>query len=83
VQPYRSRGIGTKALESVLAAAQAHTSPKLTKVTLHVQVSNSTAKTFYERHGFKEVDVVRDYYKKIDPRDAWVLEKALDGSPPS
>jgi len=78
--PYRSRGIGAKALELVLKAAEAHVAPALSKVTLHVQVSNTTAKAFYERHGFAQVDVVQDYYKKIEPRDAWLLERSLKAS---
>ena len=41
---------------------------------LHVQVSNEDAKRFYERHGFKETGLEKDYYKKITPRDAWILE---------
>ncbi|EAU91495.1 N-acetyltransferase NAT13 [Coprinopsis cinerea okayama7 len=74
--PYRSREVGSKALESVLEAAAMH-SPKIQKIYLHVQVSNEDAKRFYERHGFTEVGIHKDYYKKISPPDAWVLEKRV------
>ncbi|OCH95168.1 N-acetyltransferase NAT13 [Obba rivulosa] len=77
--PYRSRGVGSKALQHVLGAAMSHAKPKISAIYLHVQISNEAAKKFYERHGFREVAVHKDYYKKIVPHDAWVLEKRLDG----
>ncbi|KAL9711629.1 N-acetyltransferase 5 [Leucoagaricus gongylophorus] len=77
IQPYRSRGLGSQSLQSVLEAAENHAKPKIQKIYLHVQVSNDSAKAFYERHGFMEVEIHKDYYKKIDPHDAWVLEKIL------
>ncbi|KAF5326279.1 hypothetical protein D9611_000042 [Ephemerocybe angulata] len=74
--PYRSRGLGSKALERVLAAASSHR-PKIDKVYLHVQVSNDEAKKFYEANGFTLVSTHEGYYKKITPSDAWVLEKVV------
>ncbi|KAH7929891.1 acyl-CoA N-acyltransferase [Leucogyrophana mollusca] len=76
-QPYRSRHLGSQSLELVLKAAAAHTKPKISRIYLHVQVSNDAAKKFYERHGFKEVGIHQDYYKKIEPRDAWILEREI------
>jgi len=75
--PYRSRNLGTRTLEEVLKAAESSSKPKIKSIYLHVQVSNDDARRFYERHGFKEVGVHADYYKKITPRDAWILEKDL------
>ncbi|KAF9482134.1 N-acetyltransferase NAT13 [Pholiota conissans] len=75
--PYRSRTLGSQTLDLVLAAAAAHKKPKIDKIYLHVQVSNDDAKKFYERHGFTEVKIHKDYYKKIAPHDAWVLEKVF------
>ena len=74
-KPYRSRGLGSQSLQSVLKTAENHAKPKILKVYLHVQVSNDPAKTFYERHGFTEVKIHKGYYRKLDPHDAWVLEK--------
>ena len=73
-KPYRSRKLGSKSLELILAAAKAHTKPEVDKIYLHVQVSNEQAKNFYTRHGFEQVGIQQDYYKKIVPHDAWVLE---------
>ncbi|ETW80833.1 hypothetical protein HETIRDRAFT_452321 [Heterobasidion irregulare TC 32-1] len=78
--PYRSLGIGSKSLELVLQAAAAHTKPQITRIYLHVQVSNDAAKQFYERHGFTEASVVEEYYKKITPSSAWLLEKFIERS---
>jgi ribosomal protein S18 acetylase RimI-like enzyme len=73
-QPYRSRTLGTQFLQSILATAS---KTKIDKIYLHVQVSNQDAKRFYERHGFQQVQIQEGYYKKIEPRDAWVLEKSF------
>jgi len=72
--PYRSRKLGSKSLELILAAAEARTKPEVNKIYLHVQVSNEQAKNFYTSHGFEQVGIQQDYYKKIVPHDAWVLE---------
>lgn len=76
-QPYRSRGLGSKALEQILTAAANH-KPKIDKVYLHVQVSNEEAKKFYETNGFVQTSTHEGYYKKITPADAWVLEKQVN-----
>ncbi|EPQ57529.1 acyl-CoA N-acyltransferase [Gloeophyllum trabeum ATCC 11539] len=75
--PYRSLGLGSQGLEAILSAAAVSTKPKISHVYLHVQVSNTAAKRFYEKHGFTEVRVHEHYYKKIEPHDAWILEKAI------
>lgn len=63
-----------KALLDSVAQSQ---SAKIDRIYLHVQISNTAGKAFYERHGFKEAGIHKDYYQKIEPRDAWVLEKVF------
>ncbi|KAG8213718.1 acyl-CoA N-acyltransferase [Butyriboletus roseoflavus] len=75
--PYRSRKLGTQALQLIIEAASRHNKPRIKRISLHVQVSNGDAKRFYESHGFREAGVQKDYYKKITPRDAWLLEKII------
>ncbi|KAH9935302.1 acyl-CoA N-acyltransferase [Fomitopsis serialis] len=65
--PYRSRGLGSYALQHVLKAAAAQTKPRIADIHLHVQVSNHEAKNIFE-----------GYYKKIVPHDAWVLEREIE-----
>lgn len=60
-----------------MQAAAAHAKPPVKSVYLHVQTSNKGAKVFYERHGFKEISIHPNYYKKIVPHEAWVLEREL------
>jgi len=61
----------------VLAAAASHSKPKIVRVQLHVQENNEDARRFYERHGFTLIGTEKEYYKKIEPRGAWVLEKEV------
>ncbi|KAI1794143.1 acyl-CoA N-acyltransferase [Ganoderma leucocontextum] len=76
--PYRSRGIGSQSLQHLIDAAVAHMKPKITAIYLHVQISNDEAKRFYERHGFKEIGLYENYYKKITPHDAWILQRDVE-----
>jgi len=76
-QPYRSRGVGSQVMKELMDSVTQSQSPKIDRVYLHVQISNTAGKAFYERHGFKEAGLHKEYYKKIEPRDAWVLEKDL------
>ncbi|KIK26995.1 hypothetical protein PISMIDRAFT_675309 [Pisolithus microcarpus 441] len=78
--PYRSRQIGSQTIERIIESASSHTKPKIGRIYLHVQVSNEDAKRFYEQHGFKEVGIHENYYKKITPRDAWILERRLQNA---
>ena len=69
--------MGAQSLEHIIQAATTHTKPQVKAIYLHVQTSNDAAKRFYERHGFKEVAVAENYYKKIVPHEAWVLEREV------
>ena len=44
---------------------------------LHTQVNNQEAIDFYQKFGFSVGEVMKDYYKKIEPPDAVVLSKKL------
>ncbi|KAJ3964880.1 N-acetyltransferase NAT13 [Lentinula raphanica] len=76
--PYRSRGLGSQALQQIIDAAKSHTKSRIDKIYLHVQISNTEAKKLYERHGFKEAGVHQNYYKKLVPRDAWIMELNIE-----
>lgn len=43
-------------------------------IGLHVHVENKSALRFYERRGFKVIGKVENYYKKITPNSAYILE---------
>ena len=43
----------------------------------HVQINNEGAIHFYEQHGFEIVEEKKNYYKRIEPADAFVLQKTF------
>lgn len=61
-------------MQHIVRSAAAQEKPRISAIYLHVQISNEAAKSFYERHHFKEIGVYENYYKKIVPHDAWILE---------
>jgi len=75
--PYRRFGLGTMMLEHVFALCAKD--PAIDSVFLHVQVNNETALDFYQRFGFQVAETQSNYYKRIEPADAYVLEKHLKG----
>ncbi|KAF8829068.1 N-acetyltransferase NAT13 [Lentinula edodes] len=75
--PYRSRGLGSQSLQHIIDAAKSHIKTKIDKIYLHVQTSNVEAKKFYDRHGFEAVGIHKNYYKKLVPRDAWIMELTI------
>ena len=43
----------------------------------HVQVNNEIAIEFYKKFGFEIVEKKEQYYKRIEPSDAYVLKKSF------
>lgn len=43
----------------------------------HVQVNNESAIDFYKKFGFEIVETKEQYYKRIEPADAHVLQKTI------
>lgn len=74
VQPrFRGKGLGGFLLSKVLETARAQ---GVQHVFLEVRVSNEAALRLYERHGFTDVGLRRDYYDS--PReDARVMRATL------
>jgi [ribosomal protein S18]-alanine N-acetyltransferase len=60
----RRRGVGSLLLDRLLAEAEA---AGLSAVFLEVRASNAAAASLYEKRGFREVGVRRDYYSR--PRE--------------
>lgn len=72
---YRSRGIGSQLLQSVLEYCKDH---KIPMIKLHVHIINEDAIRFYtERFGFTKGDLVENYYRRIDPPHCYLLYKRL------
>ena len=62
---YRQQGIGKRLMQHVLNDEEVF--------FLEVRVSNETAKSIYERYGFKVINVRKAYY--ADGEDAFVMRR--------
>jgi len=67
-EAYRRRGVGRALTEAMLSAAR---EKGLAFLTLEVRESNQAARRLYERCGFREVAVRKNYYER--PREDAVL----------
>lgn len=75
LEPYRHLGLGSQLLQHILD--QAKLAKDISKVYLHVQINNEKAAEFYKKNGFEVVRTEKDYYKNIEPADAFLLSKAI------
>lgn len=76
--PYRRLGVASALLKQVLdhaAPGMQFAGRRVEAVYLHVQVGNENARAFYEKAGFAVVGTAENYYNKLEPSSAWVLEK--------
>ncbi|KAI0223000.1 N-alpha-acetyltransferase 50, partial [Lamellibrachia satsuma] len=73
--PYRRLHIGTVMLKHVLKICEED--GNFDNVFLHVQINNDSAIKFYEKFGFEIVERKTSYYKRIEPADAFVLQKTF------
>ena len=44
-------------------------------------MGNEEARSFYLSQGFTQVRLIKDYYKKIDPPDCYMLSKPFPPQP--
>ena len=44
---------------------------------LHVQVNNTSAMAFYKEFGFEIIEKIPDYYKRIEPKECYVLQRTV------
>ncbi|KAK6348763.1 hypothetical protein TWF730_009534 [Orbilia blumenaviensis] len=79
LSPYRSLSIGSHLLDYILSVAAKEPTIDADLAYAHVWVSNDGALEFYRKQGF-EVDsgpVVRDYYRRLEPRDARLVSRRI------
>jgi len=75
--PYRRYGVGRKMLNWVKQKAKELCD--VNGIFLHVQINNDAAKQFYENQEFTQIgDVQKDYYKRVDPADAFMLSMPIE-----
>ncbi|KAK4473755.1 hypothetical protein MN116_003095 [Schistosoma mekongi] len=76
--PYRGYGVGTLMLKHVIKSCLKHGGIK--SIYLHVHIGNEGAVAFYKRFGFEITGEVNDYYRRIHPQTAYVLERCLSAT---
>jgi len=81
---YRGRGVGEKMVQSVVnelsgkGEGAEEEYANVVDIYVHTQVSNVDAINFYcKNFEFEKGEVIKDYYKRIDPPDAILLRKTL------
>ena len=79
VRPDTQRqGVGARLLRRCVDHCRQSGLPAL---TLEVRPSNGQAVRFYQKHGFAQVGVRRDYYPAAKGReDAWIMTLSLEGT---
>jgi ribosomal protein S18 acetylase RimI-like enzyme len=73
--PYRRHGLADALLKRVTARAILEYG--IATVTAHMWEANEDAREWYANHGFKEVRFETNYYRKLRPSGAWVLERRV------
>jgi ribosomal protein S18 acetylase RimI-like enzyme len=71
---HRRLGIGAEILSTIIEYAK---EMDMKCIGLHVHVENRAALNFYDRVGFRILGTVDNYYKKISPNSAFILELKL------
>ncbi|RCN48805.1 acetyltransferase, GNAT family [Ancylostoma caninum] len=73
--PYRQLGVGNMLLNYVFSLTAKD--PTIENIFLHVQTSNETALNFYKNRGFEQVGIEENYYKHVEPKDAYTMVKRM------
>ncbi|ETN40244.1 uncharacterized protein HMPREF1541_04520 [Cyphellophora europaea CBS 101466] len=74
--PYRERGLASHLLKSILEPRilrQYH----VNSIYAHVWESNEDALDWYKRRGFKQIMLVGQYYKRLNPSGAWIVRRDI------
>jgi ribosomal protein S18 acetylase RimI-like enzyme len=73
--PYRGHGLASALLRRVIARAIRDYG--ITTVTAHMWEANEDVREWYANHGFKEVRFEEQYYRRLRPSGAWLLERKI------
>mmetsp|Transcript_118016 Transcript_118016/g.328917 ORF Transcript_118016/g.328917 Transcript_118016/m.328917 type:complete len:243 (-) Transcript_118016:160-888(-) len=82
LKPYQRRSLASQLIQWAVDKAQGKDgqADDVQEIYLHVQTSNSGALSFYKTFGFEVTEEIKNYYKKIEPPDCYVLRKPLNGA---
>lgn len=74
--PYRGMGVGTRLIDRCFSLVSTSL-PEVESAYLHVQSNNTDAIEFYKKFGFEVGETVPNYYPRLTPPDAVVLQRKL------
>ncbi|TYZ65666.1 hypothetical protein PybrP1_007037, partial [[Pythium] brassicae (nom. inval.)] len=74
LESYRRCQVGSMLLQSAIEHSRRDNADH---IYLHVQTNNTVALQFYRHFGFEVTETLRNYYKRIEPPDCYVLLKSL------
>jgi ribosomal protein S18 acetylase RimI-like enzyme len=75
LSPFRNHGLAQALLQIVTRRALNDYGVKT--ISAHVWEANTEGRQWYAKHGFKEVHFEKDYYRKLKPNGAWVVERPI------
>jgi ribosomal protein S18 acetylase RimI-like enzyme len=80
LSPYRSHGLATRVLDNVIQGVV--NTPQIgypvTSLYAHVWTENAEGLDWYTARGFtREEPVVQDYYRRLQPGNAWIMRRPL------
>ena len=64
-------------MHRVLEATRLPKFENVKHIYLHVHTANEAAIRFYGRFGFVISDTIKNYYKRVDPPDCYILRREL------
>jgi len=80
LSPYRSHGLATTALDSIIQGVvnTPQTGYPVTSLYAHVWIENTEGLEWYTARGFtREEPVVQNYYRRLQPGNAWIMRRSL------
>lgn len=80
LSPYRSHGLATRVLDNIIQGVV--NTPQIgypvTSLYAHVWTENAEGLEWYTARGFaREEPVVQDYYRRLQPGNAWIMRRSL------
>ena len=74
----RNLGIGSRMMQHIIQkVSDSDKRNQIGSIFLHVQINNEEAIHFYKKFGFAVVKEVENYYPRLTPSNAFILEKHL------
>jgi len=75
LSPFRNHGLAQALLQTV--TRRALNDYEVKTISAHVWEANTEGRQWYAKHGFKEVYFEENYYRKLSPNGAWVVERSI------